>query len=243
MCQTTWESEDSVREAHGSLRYCYHCHPCFVNITPPSDTDEIVIVPETQLQGGCDPPTSCGVKTSGKDLSISSDDSTYDGNDIGPRDLLTEDIFADQDDDDIEILAEEKTNLEVSKYSFFDRLAHYMEGIPINEDNRKAVELAIMVEEGTTVREMSTMTKEMRAKIFYTEYQGLISEMPASRFVDGSVRRNMTERFKGMRDTEMNAENLLRKYEGEMTTLKKIVYTYLPSGNLSNLPCGTTQVQ
>jgi len=53
----------------------------------------------------------------------------------------------------------------------------------------------------------------------------------------------MTERFKGMRGTEMNAEKPLRKYEGEMTALKKIVYTYLPAGNLSNLPSGTTQVQ
>jgi hypothetical protein len=60
MCQTTWESKDPAREAHGSLRYCYHCHPFFVNITPPSDTDDIIIpeipriIPETQLQLGTD---------------------------------------------------------------------------------------------------------------------------------------------------------------------------------------------
>jgi hypothetical protein len=38
-------------------------------------------------------------------------------------------------------------------------------------------------------------------------------------------------------------ENLLRKYEAEMTSLKKFVYTYLPLDNLSSLPSGTTQLQ
>ena len=46
------------------------------------------------------------------------------------------------------------TDAEASKFSFLDRLKHYMERALISEDNRKAVELAIMVEVGTTVREM-----------------------------------------------------------------------------------------
>ena len=115
--------------------------------------------------------------------------------------------------------------------------------MPVSEDNRKAVELAIMVEAGTAVREMSTMTKEMRSKCFHREYLGIITDMSDYRFVDGSVRQNMMQRFKGMRGTEMTAENLLRKYEGEMTSLKKFVYTYLPLGFLSSLPSGTTQLQ
>jgi hypothetical protein len=78
-----------------------------------------------------------------------------------------------------------------------------MEGVPIHEDNRKAVELAIMVEVGMAVREMSTMTKEMNAKCFHKEYLCLISKMSDSRFFDGSVRRNMTQRFKGMRGSEI----------------------------------------
>ena len=95
-----------------------------------------------------------------------------------------------------------------------------MEGVPISEDNRKAVELAIMVEAGTAIREMSTMTKEMRAKCFHGEYLCIISNMSDSRFFDGSVCRNMTHRFKGTRGTEMTGENLLREYEGELTSLK-----------------------
>ena len=100
-----------------------------------------------------------------------------------------------------------------------------------------------MVEAGTAVREMSTMTKEMRSKCFHRKYLGIITDMSDSRFVDGSVRQNMMQRFKGMRGTEMTAENLLRKYEGEMTTLKKSVDTCLPLGNLSSLPSRTTQLQ
>ena len=35
------------------------------------------------------------------------------------------------------------TDAEASKYSFLDRLKHYMERALITEDNRKAVELAV----------------------------------------------------------------------------------------------------
>ena len=48
----------------------------------------------------------------------------------------------------------------MSKYSFYDRLEHYMERELIKEENRKSVELAIMVEAGANVREMGVMTKE-----------------------------------------------------------------------------------
>ena len=42
----------------------------------------------------------------------------------------------------------ERTDLEVSKYPFVERLDHYMERYPISEENRRSVELAIMVDEG-----------------------------------------------------------------------------------------------
>ena len=64
------------------------------------------------------------------------DDTADDDTDLDSRDLSREDLFADQDDDDIE-----KTDLEVSKYNFCARLAHYMEGMPINEENRCWVEM------------------------------------------------------------------------------------------------------
>ena len=48
----------------------------------------------------------------------------------------------------------ERTDLEVSKYPFLERLDHYMERYLISEDNRRCVELAIMVEAGSIVREM-----------------------------------------------------------------------------------------
>ncbi len=52
----------------------------------------------------------------------------------------------------------ERTDLEESKYPFVERLDHYMERYPISEENRRSVELAIMVDAGSIVREMGTMT-------------------------------------------------------------------------------------
>ena len=137
-----------------------------------------------------------------------------------------------------------RTDLEVSKYPFVERLDHYMERYPISEENRRSVELAIMVDAGSIVREMGTMTKERREQAFYQEYMSLISEIPSERFVKDGVRLQMQLRFKGMRKGgDMNPTNLLRKYETEMTSLKKFAYKFPGFGNLSKLPSGTAQLQ
>ena len=82
-----------------------------------------------------------------------------------------------------------------------------MERETIKEDYQKAVELALMVEVGSIVREMGTVTKEQRAMRFFNEYINLIGDISDSRFDDDGVRRNMVQRFKGMRRGEMNAES------------------------------------
>ena len=41
----------------------------------------------------------------------------------------------------------------------------------------------------------------------------------------------------------MNPANLMRKYESEMTLLKKFAYKFPGFGNLSKLPSGTAQLQ
>jgi hypothetical protein len=94
-----------------------------------------------------------------------------------------------------------------------------MERELIKEENRKSVELAIMVEAGANVREMGVMTKELRANRFHSEYVSIIAEIPYTRFEDNSLRAIMQGRFKGMRKGEMTAENLHRMYENELTTL------------------------
>jgi hypothetical protein len=74
-----------------------------------------------------------------------------------------------------------------------------------------------MVEAGANVREMGVMTKELRANLFHGEYVSIIAEIPDTRFEDDSF-ASMQHRFKGMRKGEMSAENLLRKYESELTS-------------------------
>ncbi len=156
-------------------------------------------------------PPSRGVKTSG--MLSSPNDSSQDSS------LVKSLSFSPSEEDDDDFVGE-KTDQEVSKYSFYDRLEHYMERELIKDENRKSVELAIMVEAGANVREMGVMTKELRANRFQSEYISIISEISDSRFEDDSLRASMQHRFKGMRKGEMTAENLLRKYENELTTLR-----------------------
>ena len=177
------------------------------------------------------PSPSRGVKTSGMS---SPDDSSQDSSSVGSDGGLGSGNLSfspgEEDDDDFE---GEKTDQEVSKYSFYDRLEHYMERELIKEENRKLVELAIMVEAGANVREMGVMTKELRANWFHSEYVSIIAEIPDTRFEDDSLRASMQHCFKGMRKGEMSAENLLRKYESELTTLRRFAYKFPGVGNLN----------
>ena len=206
----------------------------------PDEQEELRRTPgmsyQTPSSGVAYPPTSPrsrGVKTSGMSLS----------GDSSPDSSLVKSLSFSLDEDDDDDFVGEKTDQEVSKYSFYDRLEHYMERELIKDENRKSVELAIMVEAGANVREMGTMTKELRASRFQSEYISIISEIPDSRFEDDSLRASMQHRFKGMRKGEMTAENLLRKYESELTTLRRFAYKFPGVGNLSKLPSGTAQLQ
>ena len=118
-----------------------------------------------------------------------------------------------------------------------------MDGELIVEENRKSVELAVMVEAGANVREMGVMTKELHANRFHSEYTSILNEIPDSRFGEEGLRMSMTHRFKGMRKGEMTAENLLRKYKTELTGLRRFAYKFTGVGNLSKLPSGTAQLQ
>jgi hypothetical protein len=104
---------------------------------------------------------------------------------------------ADGDDVDDNMDDDMPTDAEASKYSFHDRLEHYMERALISEDNCKAVELAIMVEAGTTVREMDPMKKEINEKAFLNSYVGIIEEIPDKRFEDIHMRPAMLLAYKG----------------------------------------------
>ncbi len=107
----------------------------------------------------------------------------------------------------------------------------------------KEVELAVMVEAGANLHEMGVMTKELRANRFHSEYVSIIADIPDSHFGDDGLRASMQHPFKGMRKGEMSAENLLRKYESELTTLQRFAYKFPGVGNLSKLPSGTVQLQ
>ena len=82
---------------------------------------------------------SRGVKTSGMS---SPDDSSQDSSSVGSDGGLGSGNLSfspgEEDNDDFE---GEKTDQEVSKYSFYDRLEHYMERELIREENRKSVKL------------------------------------------------------------------------------------------------------
>ncbi len=128
--------------------------------------------------------------------------------------------------------------LGASKYSFLDRLKNYLERALITEDNCKAVELAIMVEAGTTVREMDPMKKEVKERAFLNSYVSIIQEIP-----DECFEHAMLLAYKGARKKILEGDTLWRKYKNELNEQRKFALKFPGIGNLSRLPSRTAQLQ
>ena len=90
------------------------------------------------------------------------------------RDDLVKVLFSPED---VDVDYEVPTDAAVSKYTFFQHLLHYMEGEPIRHSNRKAVEMALLVEAGTMVKNMDTMKKSDRENVLLRKYIALISKL------------------------------------------------------------------
>jgi hypothetical protein len=81
----------------------------------------------------------------------------------------------------------------------------------ISDKNCKAVELAIMIEVGTTVREMDPMKKEAKEKEFLHIYVSIIQEIPNDSFDQASVCPAMLLAYKGARKKILEGGTLWRK--------------------------------
>jgi hypothetical protein len=140
-------------------------------------------------------------------------------------------------------VADSPTDNEVSKYSFFQRLTHYMDGQKISSFNRAAVELCILSEAGAFVRNMDPMKKEIKERAFLNKYISIVDEIEDDQFVDeGLVRDQMRRIYKGAKK-DHTAHSLWRKYEQELTLLRTFAKKIPGIGNLAELPSGSTQLK
>lgn len=137
---------------------------------------------------------------------------------------------------------ESPTDNEVSKYSFVDRLTHYMDGNKISEANRAAVEVCISVEAGAAVRSMDPMKKEKKETAFYNKYMGCLEEIEDCQFADESIRGEMCRRYKKAKK-DNNPARLWRKYESDLTDLRNFAKKLPGVGSLSDLPSGSNQLR
>jgi hypothetical protein len=170
-----------------------------------------------------------GLLDLGDDLgSVNSSDAVYVGEGANDNPQLL-------NDDDM------PTNAKVSMYSFHQHLNHYLEGIKISQQNRKAVELVILVEAGTFVRNMDPMKKLNREEVLLSKYMNIINEIEDVLFEDNSMRADMLNGYKGAKK-ELSGTNLLRKLDAEMRDVRKFAAKFPGLNNPSELPSGTTQL-
>ena len=137
---------------------------------------------------------------------------------------------------------DEPTDAEVGKYTFHERLIHYMEGEKISPCNRKAVELVLLIEAGTYVRGLNPMRKPQMGDMILKKYQRLIGDIADEHFVCESVRNDMLAGYKGAKKS-LTGKTLWRKMEREMTELKTFASKFPGINCPSELPSGSTQLR
>ena len=134
------------------------------------------------------------------------------------------------------------TDNEVSKYSFFERLKHYMEGNQITDANRASVELCILVEAGAAVRGMDPMKKVKKETVFFNKYMATLDEIEDSMFDPPNLREYMRLKYKNAKK-ENTGTSLWRKYEAELTQLRNFSKKIPGVGRLSELLSGSNQLR
>jgi hypothetical protein len=134
------------------------------------------------------------------------------------------------------------TDNEVSWYSFFERLKHYLEGNKINEGNRVSVELCIFVEAGAAVCGMDPMKKEEKERVYFQKYMSILDVIEDNLFVGEGIRVNMRRKYKNAKK-ENTGQSLWRKYGAELTELQSFVKKIPGVGSLSALPSGSNQLR
>jgi hypothetical protein len=88
--------------------------------------------------------------------------SSISGKPLGGKGLVNSPHFSKNND----MMASLPTDNEVSKYSFYSCLSHYMEGHKIGKSICASVELGILSEAGAFVRDMDLMKKDKKEKAF-----------------------------------------------------------------------------
>jgi len=137
---------------------------------------------------------------------------------------------------------ESPTDNEVSKYSSFARLMHYMDGKKISEANRAAVKVCILVEAGAAVRSMDPMKNEKTEKAFFDKYMGILDEIEDDQFKNDSIREAMHRHYKKA-NLDNNATRLWRKYESDLTELRNFTKKLPGVGSLLELPSRSNQIR
>jgi hypothetical protein len=133
------------------------------------------------------------------------------------------------------------TDAEVTKFSFTERLRHYMAGALIGLSNRSAVEACIFMEVGTAIRDLDTMKVPQMEELFFSKYMAVVRSIPDDRFIDESVRNSMLERYAGAKKVN-TGRSLFRKYKTHTTEIRKFGLNFPGIKSMNKLPSGTTQL-
>ena len=104
-----------------------------------------------------------------------------------------DDTRNDNEGDNLEVPNDDLTDEQVSKYNFFERLAHYLDGSRIGNCNRKAVELAILAVAGTYTRGLDPMKRVKQEDIFMCKckYMHIVNNIEDELFKHKQVREAM----------------------------------------------------
>ncbi len=133
---------------------------------------------------------------------------------------------------------------QVSKFTFIERLAQYMDGNKIPHCNQKVVELAIFAKAGTYVCGLDPMKRQKQEDVFMRKCMQFITSIKDKQFENNDVCNAMLLNYNGSKKGgSFTGATVYCKQETEVNNIRKFAAKFPGVNNLSQLPSGSTQVR
>ena len=152
---------------------------------------------------------------SSDDVKSSSSESSDDDSDVGDKSTEPSSAF-----DPYDACFDEAAR----DYPFDMRVKHFLKGRVITEQNRRPVEIAILVAAATDTITEGQMDSEASGGVLVTKYLEILGSFDSNMFVDDTIQNVMSQKMKGMQGNLVPSSGvaLFRKYKKYRTDIRKI---------------------
>ena len=130
-------------------------------------------------------------------------------------------------------------NYTAEKFDFLERVWHWMyPSTVINERNRRAIEICILIEAGQAVDESSTTDETRLHENMRVTYTKLVRDIPSDRFESKAIYDAMLLQLKGGKEPSFSGKTLWRQQKEAQKNVRSLAAEMPGAANFHTLPSG-----